>query len=190
MNLKINDTNLTTIKESFLEIAEQILNYYILNVNGNQYRIKNIEFYYYNENKHPDQNSHSLKYKRAKERQILNAQWYLHKISINKKYNYKSLDYTFGDSINYGGILIKEVVKLNYNTKINFSQSKFIDELIDKLQPKTKEDFLEMIENKNKINFIYKENIPKYNILRWTRKGLTNNDKFKNMEYAFKIEDL
>lgn len=189
MNLKINDTNLTTIKESFLEIAEQILNYYILDVNGKQYRIKNIEFYYYNENKHPDQNSHSLKYKRAKERQILNAQWYLHKISINKKYNYKGLDYTFGDGKNYGGILIKEVVELN-NYENKFSQSNFINEIIDILKPTSKDDFLKMIENDNKINFKYKEKIPKYNILAWTRKGLTKEDKFINSGYAFKLENL
>ncbi len=189
MNLEINSTNLTTIKKSFENIAEQILNYYVLDINEKKYRITNIEFYYYNENIHPDINSHSSKYKRAKERQCLNAKWYLHKVSINKKSNYKGIDYTFGDGKNYGGILIKEAVSLNKDKTI-FPQSKFIDELIDILNPKTKEEFLKMIEQDNKIKFEYKENIPKYNILNWTRKGLTKKDEFSNMGYAFKVEDL
>jgi len=189
MNLKINSTNLTTIKKSFENIAEEILNYHILDINENKYRITNIEFYYYNEDIHQDINSHSLKYKRAKERQILNAKWYLHKISINKNSNYKGIDYTFGDGQNFGGILIKEVISLNKDKTV-FTQSKFIDELINVLEPKTKEEFLSMIEQSNKINFEYKENIPKYNILNWTRIGLTKKDKFINMGYAFKVEDL
>ena len=189
MNLKINSTNLTTIKKSFEDIAEQILNYYILDINENKYRITNIEFYYYNKNIHQDINSHSLKYQRAKERQLLSAKWYLHKISINENFNYKGIDYTFGDGENYGGILIKEVMALNKDRTI-FTQSKFIDELISILAPNTKEEFLKMIEQDNKINFKYKENIPKYKILNWTRKGLTKKDKFSNMGYAFKVEDL
>lgn len=189
MDLEINSNNLTTIKKSFENIAEQILNYYVLYINEKKYRITNIEFYYYNEKTHRDENSHALKYERAKERQILNAEWYLHKISINKNLNYKGIDYTFGDGRNYGGILIKEVISLNKDKTI-FSQSKFIDELINILNPKTKEEFLKMIEQDNKIKFDYEENIPKYNILNWTRKSLTKKDEFTNMGYAFKVEDL
>ncbi len=74
--------------------------------------------------------------------------------------------------------------------KNKFSQSKFIDEIINELKPKTKEEFLKMIEQDRKIDFSHEPNIPKYHILRWTRKGLTKEDKFKNMGYAFKIEDL
>ena len=35
--------------------------------------------------------------------------WYLHNLNTNVEFRRKGIDYTFGDEVNYGGILIKEV---------------------------------------------------------------------------------
>ena len=186
MDLTINDTSVKTIENDFQRIANEILNKNILLVNSKKYRISNVEFYYYNDTNHKDENSHALKYKRAKERQLLNAVWYLHKISINPKYKHKGLDFTFGNGVNFGGILIKEVICIE--TNIKFSQSKFIDELINILKPSSKEDFLNMIETNEKIKFKSMD-IDFKDIEASPRKGLVN-ETFKNSHYAYKLKDL
>ncbi len=183
MNLRVDNTNLETIESSFNTMAESILNSHLLDVKGHKYRVINIEFYYYNESIHKDENSHALKYKRAAERQLLNSAWYLHKVSINPKYKHKGIDFTFGDGKNYGGILIKEVIK--ESTKEKFSQSKFVDELKDVLQPKDEKDFLKLIEDDKSLNFEECE-IRKLFIDKNKRKGLVN-ETFKDSEYAFKV---
>ncbi len=184
MNLQINDTSLQTIQTNFLRIANEILNHHILKISQEKFRVLKIEFYFYNHSNHKDKNSHALKYKRAQQRQILNHQWYLHKITINPKCTYKGIDYTFGDGKSYGGILIKEVI--NINTKQIFSQSKFIDELILILKPSAKESFVQMIENENKLQF-NKEKLEYFPIKKSTRKGLVK-QSFQNSNYAFSIK--
>ena len=186
MNLTINQTNLQTIEEDFMRVAEEILNTHILQVDSEEYRISNIEFYFYNHTNHKDENSHALKYNRAKERQLLNSKWYLHKISINPNYKHKGLDFTFGDGVSFGGILIKEAINIRNNIK--FSQSKFIDELVDILKPNSKEEFLKMIETDEKIMFI-KKIIENKSIEALPRKGLVN-ETFKDSNYAYRLRDL
>ncbi len=186
LNLQIDETNLQTIENDFLRIANEILNNYILHVDKEKYRILNIEFYFYNHTNHKDYNSHALKYKRAKERLMLSGKWYLHKMSINLKYTYKGLDYTFGNGKIYGGILIKEA--MNIKTKKIFSQSNFVNELISVLKPFSKESFLNIVENSNKIKF-EQESLKQFDIQKSKRKGLVKNS-FRDSEYAFKIKIL
>ncbi len=123
MKVRIKN-RLANIQDSFDEIAKRMLNEYILEVDNKiQYRITNIEFYYYEEGLHEDNNTHGLCSTRAMERQLQNGEWYLHKKSVNLNNHRKGIDYTIGDGINFGGILIKEVVDLDGN---RFSQSLFI----------------------------------------------------------------
>jgi hypothetical protein len=161
--LKIDNSNIESIEKSFSDIAEQLLNEYILEVDEKRFRIKNIEFYYYNEDIHKDTNSHCCRYKRAKQRQILCNEWYLHKISINRKNYFKGIDYTFGDGHNYGGILIKEVESLA-DGKVYY-QSTFIDYVIKLLDPKTEFEFLKMVEDDKRLSIIKANNIVKKKIL-------------------------
>jgi hypothetical protein len=186
MNLTIDETNLRTIEASFLRIANEILNEHIILVDFKKYRVVSIEFYFYNNTNHKDENSHALKYHRAKERQLLHAKWYLHKISINPKYKHKGLDFTFGNGESFGGILIKEIMDIDNDIK--FTQSKLVDEFIRVLKPSSKEEFLEMIEINEKIKF-EKINIERKNIEVSPRKGLVN-DSFKNNHYAYKVVGL
>ena len=186
MDLTINETNLETIEKDFFRIANEILNKHTFHVKSKKYKISNIEFYFYNNTNHKDENSHALKYKRAKERQLLNAQWYLHKISINPKYKHKGLDFTFGNGKSFGGILIKEIINIESNIKL--SQSKIIDELIEVLKPSSKEEFLKMIERDEQI-LLKSTKDRSQNIEASPRKGLVN-ETFKNSNYAYKSKDL
>jgi len=178
MNLKINDTNLETIEESFFQIANELINKHVLVANNSIYRISNLEFYYFNETDHADENCHK------KERQLLNSKWYLHKNSIDLKYNRKGIDFTFGDGSNYGGALIKETTRIDDNTK--FSQSKFVDELIYVLDPSDANDFTNKIQENEELQFEKREDLKQYKIYQWKRIGLTK-EIFKDSPYAFKV---
>ncbi|GAB6070870.1 hypothetical protein JCM30760_19670 [Thiomicrorhabdus hydrogeniphila] len=182
MKLSINQSN---IENSFYEIANLLINEHTLQAENLTYQISNIEFYYYNEKLHRDDNSHALKYKRAKVRQLLNSQWYVHKRSINPNFKHKGIDFTFGDGINFGGILIKEVIRTKDNKR--FSQSKFVDELINVMGPKDPDEFIKMIEEQEKLTF-KKSGGQNHGIAKRSRIGLVN-ETFKDSLYAFKIQD-
>lgn len=87
----------------FQSIAEQLLNRTVLLINEDPYRLREIEFYYKN-NQHPDSFTH------GHEVQLSCRRWYLH--SMGKGYkngSFKGLDLTFGDSKSHGGILIRSL---------------------------------------------------------------------------------
>jgi hypothetical protein len=188
MNLNIDETNIETIEKSFSRIANEILNEHLLFVGPKKYRVTAIEFYFYNHTNHKDENIHSVRsiQTRAKERQILQGKWYLHKISISPTYKRKGLDLTFGNGKNFGGILIKEIMDIDNNIK--FTQSKLVDEFIKVLKPTSKEEFLDMIEKDDKVQ-LKKANIEKKEIISTPRKNLAN-DTFKDSNYAYSIKDI
>jgi|TARA_B110000902_G_C13952015_1_gene453952 hypothetical protein len=183
MNLSIDPEN---INGSFCKIADLLINEYDLVIVNSVYQVSNIEFYYYNETLHRDDNSHSFKYKRARVRQLLNSKWYIHKISINPNFKHKGIDFTFGDGVSFGGILIKEVIRIEDNKK--FSQSKFVDELIDVLEPKDPDEFINMVEEQEKLTF-NKRDKKSHIIEKCSRIGLAN-ETFKDSLYAFKIQNF
>ena len=183
MKLSIDQDN---IEDSFYEIANSLINEHKLHAGNSSYQISNIEFYYYNEKLHRDDNSHSLKYKRAKVRQLLNSEWYVHKESINPNDRRIGIDYTFGDGVNFGGILIKEVVRIEDSK--TFPQSKFVDELINLLEPKDSDEFIKMVEDQEKLTF-KKSGKQNLSIERCSRIGLAK-ETFKDSLYAFKIQNL
>lgn len=183
MKLSIDQAN---IEDSFYEIANFLINEHNLKAGNSNYQVSNIEFYYYNEKLHRDDNCHSLKYKRAKVRQLLNSKWYVHKISINPNFKHKGIDFTFGDGVNFGGILIKEVIRIEDSKR--FSQSKFVDELINVLEPKDSDEFIKMVEEQAKLTF-NKSGKKNLSIERCSRIGLAK-ETFKDSLYAFKIQDF
>jgi len=181
MNLKIDIDN---IKSSFDRISEDLIFNHILVVKGIKFRITNMEFYYYNQRKHQDFNTHSVKKIKARKRQILNGEWYLHKDKYNSADTRKGIDYTIGDGINSGGILIKEVIRLDNSKYI--SQSKFIDELYEILSPISDNEFLDMIENKNLL-FFKREHIKRdsWKLENKKRRGLSKQDEYSDNNYSY-----
>lgn len=176
--------NQKDIQSSFLKIADEILNSHLLVCKDTKFRVLAIEFYYLSKN-HLDLNTHAAKFNRAKESQSKMHQWYLHKLSINPKNNFKGIDYTFGQDGAFGGILIKKVLKES-NKKL-FSQSKFIDELILILRPKSVDEFVWQIE-KESLLYFEKSELKSFKIVAKKRKGLKNSS-FKDALYRFEIDE-
>lgn len=183
IDLTINTESQETIYKSFEKIAENMLNNFIIEISNIRYRILNIEFYYYNFEKHPDCNVHQS------ERQLKSHQWYLHKNSINPNYHRKGIDYTFGHNNNYGGILIKSAIELNTNKK-PLSQSFFVNDLVEKLNckhPLDKDKFKKIIEQNNDLKLI-QINQKKYTVKTKERINLARPSYRDNKyQYAFYI---
>lgn len=87
-----------SLEKHFIRIAYLLLNKVILIVDENQYRLTEIEFYFFNATCHEDPYIHK------DEMQLNPNQWYFHG---------SGLDITFGDGINYGGVLIRGIKQLN-----------------------------------------------------------------------------
>jgi hypothetical protein len=96
--LQINNESEDSLFNSFLGIANQLMNEYHLQVRDNYYRIIDCEFYYHSPN-HDDGYVHG--HKRQKE--TLGA-WYFHG---------SGLDITLANGISYGGILIRAIAKVS-----------------------------------------------------------------------------
>ena len=181
IDLTINTKSQETIYQSFERIAEDILNNFIIQIKNIQYRILNVEFYYYNFDKHPDCNVHQNK------RQLNSHQWYLHKNSINPNYHRKGIDYTFGNNGNYGGILIKTVKNLTTDSE-PLSQSNFIKNLVENLNLKHPDDtkeFKQIIEENDMLQLI-KSNLNKYTVEAKERINLAK-PSYNGKKYAFSI---
>lgn len=99
------------IEKAFNEIAKKIFYEYVLVVGKQNYRITEIEFYYYDKCIHPDPYVH------CNEIQEKFGEWYFHRYKESDKLkvgNYKGLDITFGKGKAckiYGGILIRAIEK-------------------------------------------------------------------------------
>lgn len=101
LNLKINENE---INKSFERIANDLFNNYVLIVQGEEYRLTEIEFYYYNKKSHPDNCAHRNELQKA------SGKWYFHG---------SGLDITFGDKNSYGGILLRGFMKIGAKSNID-----------------------------------------------------------------------
>ena len=160
--LKVNFETKETIFESFTLIAEKFSKDFKLKFNNNFYRITDFEFYSYSQAL-PDPYTHKDKI------QLQNGKLYLHSSGV---------DITFGDTINYGGILLRGIIKMYDGAlpeaglmKQQFNGPQIVaSELFSNLFP------LDSIE-KNEILLIEDEKTEKkfclpYKILKTTRIGL------------------
>ena len=105
MDLKINNSDTTSIEKSFDRIAGDLLRNYGIKVNDEFLRFSEIEFYYFDEN-------HQDKYTPRHTR--LGGEWRVHR---------KGLDITFkSNEKKYGGVLIRGV----YDKAGNFINGPFL----------------------------------------------------------------
>jgi hypothetical protein len=100
--LTINTTSIETIEQSFKNIANALFNDYVINVNDRFYKLLDIEFYYFSEEKFTDPYIH----RNALQKET--GRWYFHE---------SGLDITFGADGNHGGILIRGIGKLSEDGK-------------------------------------------------------------------------
>lgn len=103
----------------FLRISQYLLNDCILVINKKEYRLVEIEFYYTDDH-HNDPFTHQHEIQRDK------GKWYFHRAGSNiaknsgssearhgyKNGTFKGLDISIGNSISYGGILIRTIKSL------------------------------------------------------------------------------
>jgi hypothetical protein len=95
--LTVNFENQETILQSFDRIADKISKDIQIKINDNRYRIVDFEFYTYSEAfQDPHTHKHNL--------QLEAGKFYLHSSGV---------DITCGDGVNYGGILLRGIIKLD-----------------------------------------------------------------------------
>lgn len=112
--------------DSFKKIANLLLNEYKLIINNSEFEITEIEFYYQDKVNHNDTSLH------ANEEQKNSNTWYVHTVGRG------GLDITFGDGINYGGILIRGLKCIESNEYID-GPMKVIDKILEVLSISYKE---------------------------------------------------
>ena len=114
-------------QNKFDRIAKELLNSYKLVTLKKSYRIREIEFYYYDEN-HTDFYCHKNLY------QLNNSTFYFHRFKNPEKYlrlRQKGIDITFGDKEkNYGGILIRAIQNVGSGVVIT-GIGKLTNQIID-----------------------------------------------------------
>lgn len=180
--LKVNYETQESILQSFDNIADKISKDIQLKINSSHYRIVDFEFYCFSE-KLPDPHTYKNKL------QLENCKFYLHS---------SGLDITCGDGFNYGGILLRSVVKLyeGAEQESGFMKKQFdgpqivATELFSNLNPLNSNEKNEIsiidIGGHNQDSLFY----PAKNIIKTKRVGLTSksNDKeefYKNLQLRY-----
>lgn len=127
--IKLNFLNENEMITQFNHLSNQLFNKYVLIVNGVAYRLVDIEFYAFAETfKDPYTHKHV--------QQLSNGKFYLHG---------SGMDITFGDGVNFGGILIRGIIKLKKEENaVHYVPEKYFDgpwlcssEIIAQLKPIT-----------------------------------------------------
>ena len=113
LNLRLNDENFSEndYQLAFKDLGYKLMNFYELVVNDEIcFRLCEIEFYFYQANRHPDTFTH------RHPNQMQPYQWYFHRQSLSIASNYragtyKGLDITLSSmkDESYGGILIRSI---------------------------------------------------------------------------------
>src|SRR5690606_32103541 len=106
------DTN--DVERGFINAARLLLLDYKLVAGNTDFEILELEFYFYQENVHPDPYSHAFQYpNRVIPKMSVTGSWYFHRFIGIDKYTHtrRGLDLTYGsgDLSAYGGLLIRSV---------------------------------------------------------------------------------
>jgi len=190
LQIKIKDSNgnIEDMQFIFYETANKLINNSVLQIGDIEIELKELEFYFYDKDKHPDEYTH------RDERQTRMGELYVHKINNKYSTNRKrgGIDITFGNKKYYGGILIRGIKidgkfvagpanvrqaiakKLNLIEDIesNFNHEK-LQELLDEFYQNQKikiESVQEIVKEKQNCLYIY------------SREGLNN--EFSKFTYA------
>lgn len=122
--------------------ANSIINHTWLVINQQFYQIVELEFYLYSD-QHPDLYCHSHP------DQLTTNKWYFHRAgkSSNSKYKggtYKGLDITFGNSNQYGGILIRSIQSVD-NQEVIEGPCKVVNRILELCQTNSIQELVKTI---------------------------------------------
>lgn len=164
----------------FTEIANNLMNYFVIRANRKDYRLAEIEFYLYEKDKHKDDFIHAKiikdKPNDSAKHQIKMGCWYFH---------YSGIDLTFGNGKNrFGGILIRSLVALDVKSKPIIGPLKLKNHLLNQYE------FLN--QSRDFLKLVYDEKILKETIIPMQRIGLgtTGNGMYKNHKYRFVVSQI
>ena len=154
-----------SLEKHFFWIAGLLMNRIVLVADKNQYRLTEIEFYYYSTGYHEDPYIHRNKL------QLLTGQWYFHG---------SGLDITFGDGSNYGGNLIRGIKLINRDKPI------LIDGPLNVVQ-EIFSAFGNVSYKEHVLTLIETDDLPAEEIVRSTRVGLKAKEPagFKDKYYRY-----
>ena len=168
--------------KKFSEIAEKLMNNFVIKANNKDYRLAEIEFYLYEKGKHEDTFIHAnvleeKKPNKAAKLQSKMACWYFH---------YSGIDITFGnENGRFGGILIRSLVSSLVNpTNELVGPLKLKNELLNLYQEIDKSrDFLKLSISKKPLSIVPKP-LVRFNL------GKSGDQKFKEMKYRFILPEI
>ena len=161
LNFEINKNRL---EESFELIANKIFNEMLLVCGKEQYRITEIEFYYYDRHVHPDPYTHKHPF------QLKNKKWYFHP---------SGLDITLGNGSSYCGILLRGIIRTRDLEEI-YGPLNLVSELFKNIE----------VLNNHKLQFGFlKSNLDKKDITRARRIGIKKekSENYYNKNYRYLI---
>jgi len=176
-DMKQKDSNDMNMQDVFYNCANTLMNNYQIKINSKLFDLIEIEFYYYDEKKHPD------KYTHQNEIQKHTLEWYLHRFNNSKAIkggNRKGIDITFGnDKDTFGGILIRAIRESAPSENIVVGPSLLVDTILKELQieKNNMNELSNIIEKKliteSPLKLIPKENSQNRYIYRGPRINLT-----------------
>ena len=179
---KIQQSNCSVeeIQCLFYKTSKNIMNNYILQIDNLEIELKELEFYFFDCEKHSDTYVHlDLLQKESSE------YLYVHK----KAQGRGGIDLTFGNKKFFGGILIRGIqdsdIFISGPAKVREHISNNIE--IKKHDHETLQDFFENLKKTNKINLQKRDKIQKQDILHSIRIGLNPeiDKKYYNALYRF-----
>jgi hypothetical protein len=168
--------------KKFAEIADKLMNNFVIRANHKDFRLAEIEFYLHEKDKHEDDFIHAKiikgKPNDSAKHQIKMGCWYFH---------YSGIDLTFGDSQKnrFGGILIRSIIPLDEKIKPIIGPLKLKNHLLNQYDNISQSrDFLKLIPIEDKLK--------QDKIIPMPRVGLgsSGNEKFKDLEYRFVLSQI
>lgn len=167
--------------KKFAEIADKLMNNFVIRANRKDFRLAEIEFYLHEKDKHEDDFIHAKiikgKPNDSAKHQIKMGCWYFH---------YSGIDLTFGDSQKnrFGGILIRSIIPLDEKIKPIIGPLKLKNHLLNQYDNISQSrDFLKLIPIEDKLK--------QDKIIPMPRVGLgSRNEKFKDLEYRFVLSQI
>ncbi|MBI2280898.1 MAG: hypothetical protein HYU68_09450 [Bacteroidetes bacterium] len=168
--------------KKFAEIADKLMNNFVIRANRKDFRLAEIEFYLHEKEKHEDDFIHSKiikdKPNDSAKHQIKMGCWYFH---------YSGIDLTFGDKNNnrFGGILIRSIIPLEDEIKPIIGPLKLKNHLLNQYENISQSrDFLKLIPIEDKLK--QDEIIP----MQRVGLGTTGDEDFRNLKYRFVLAQI
>ena len=169
LDLTICTTDRLAIQQSFDQIAQKLMNSWILAVQDNQYRFSEIEFYYFHEKCHRDNYTHEHQYDEGR--------WRFHNAGLDITFDGKNGEFD-------GGILIRGIYNESVKEYVN-GPRRVVRRIFDELQS--------VYSVHKKLGLIYDSDLAQVEIFKTTRQGLSVkvSPEFKDKEYRFytRIDD-